>query len=55
VVGKTLGHYEILEPLGVSAGRKSCPDFLELDSGDFVLIDEDVTNWFTELRERMGN
>lgn len=27
-----------------SAGRKTCPDFFELDNGDFAFIGEDITN-----------
>ncbi len=27
-----------------SAGRKSCPDFFELDNGDFALIGEDISS-----------
>ncbi len=25
-------------------GRKSCPDFFELDNGDFAIIGEDITS-----------
>lgn len=27
-----------------SSGRKSCPDILELEDGDFLVIGTDVTN-----------
>lgn len=26
-----------------SAGRKTCPDFFELDNGDFAVIGEDIS------------
>lgn len=41
--------YKIVKRLGVgggknSAGRSSCPDILELDNGDFLVIGTDVTD-----------
>lgn len=33
-----------------SSGRRSCPDFFELDNGDFALIGTDVTD---QLRDRL--
>ena len=38
---------EIVRRLGkgvkASSGRKSCPDFFELDNGDFAIIGQDMT------------
>lgn len=34
-----------------STGRKSCPDFLELDDGDIIVIGEDVTN---EMKDKLA-
>ena len=32
-----------------SSGAIKCPDFFELESGDFVVIGEDVTSQFSNL------
>lgn len=31
-----------------SSGRKSCPDILELEDGDFLVIGTDVTNEYKD-------